>query len=56
MNKSLAINGGRPIRKDKIPIHIPVIDAKDIAAVSDAIKSISNDLINKLSSGFKIPF
>ncbi len=38
-NPKLAINGGTPIRKDKIPIHKPVIEEDDILIVQDAIKS-----------------
>ncbi len=35
----MAINGGKPVRIDKIPIHKPVIDSKDIQSVSDAIET-----------------
>lgn len=38
-NKKLAINGGNPIRKDKIPIHRPVIEHDDIEIVNEAIQS-----------------
>ena len=45
MNKSLAIDGGVPIRKEPIPIHRPVIEKDDLESVTEAIKStfISGD-------------
>jgi dTDP-4-amino-4,6-dideoxygalactose transaminase len=38
-NKSLAINGGKPVSKDRILIHIPYMDEKDFKAVYDTAKS-----------------
>lgn len=44
-DKSLAINGGKPLRKDFIIIHKPVIEEDDLRALSDAARTtfISGD-------------
>ena len=44
-DKSLAINGGKPVRTSLIPIHKPVIREDDIQAVSEALRTtfISGD-------------
>lgn len=43
--QNLAINGGAPVRKEKIPIHKPVLESDDFEIVQKAIKStfISGD-------------
>jgi len=38
-NKDLAINGGKPVRIERIPIHKPTIEADDVAVIQEAIKS-----------------
>lgn len=38
-NKSLAINGGSPVRINPVLIHKPHIDDEDVASVTDAIRS-----------------
>lgn len=44
-NKNLAINGGKPVRKDFIIIHKPVIEEDDLKAITDAARTtfISGD-------------
>lgn len=38
-NRDLAINGGIPVSKQHIPIHIPYLDEDDFAAVDSAVRS-----------------
>ena len=38
-NNELAINGGKPVSKNKIPIHIPYMDEKDFQKVYEIAKS-----------------
>ena len=38
-NPKLAINGGVPINREPILIHLPFIDEADVKSVVDAVKS-----------------
>lgn len=38
-NKQLAINGGKPVTDNFIPIHKPYLDEEDFKAVEDAVRS-----------------